>query len=241
VTESQHFIGRDGAEAVQALVRRARGSDAGLSVSIAGLGALLLGAMQVFNSLQTALNVMWDAPDKPEVRGGFKRDLLQLAKKRALSFGMVLVIGWLLVLSLLASAGLSAFGAYLSARGRVSAEVFLLRISDVAVSLGSLTCLLAVIYKLLPDARIAWRDVWFGAVVTSCLLTIGKVLIGWYLGSSGITSVCRCGHAACARDRELALLFPSGWGALPLKGASHHRAVGGSRSARNERRESSGA
>ncbi len=188
-TELQHFIGRDGAQAIQALVQRARGSDAGLSVSIAGMGALLLGAMQVFNSLQTALNVMWDAPDESEVPRGFKGDLLQLAKKRALSFGMVLVIGWLLVLSLLASAGLSAFGTYLSARGRESAEVFLFRISDVAVSLGALTCLLAVVYKLLPDVKIAWRDVWFGAAVTACLLTIGKVLIGWYLGSSSLSSV----------------------------------------------------
>jgi membrane protein len=189
VAELQHFIGRDGAEAVQALVQRARGSGAGLSVSIAGIGALLLGATQVFNSLQTALNVMWRAPDATQGRSGFKKDLIGLAKKRALSFVMVLVIGVLLVLSLLASAGLSAFGSYLKARGGESAEMLLLRISDIAVSLGALTCLLAVIYKLLPDVRIAWRDVWFGAIVTSFFLTVGKVLIGWYLGSSSISSV----------------------------------------------------
>jgi membrane protein len=189
VDELQHLIGRDGAEAVQALVRRARGSDAGITVSIAGIGALMLGASQVFNSLQTALNAMWDAPGRSHGHGGLKKDLVGLAKKRALSFAMVLVIGLLLVLSLLASAGLSAFATYLNARGRESEEVFLLRVSDVAVSLGSLTCLLAAIYKLLPDARIAWRDVWFGATITAFLLTAGKVLIGWYLGSSSIGSV----------------------------------------------------
>lgn len=189
VNELQHFIGRDGAEAVQALVQRARGLEAGITVSIAGIGALLFGATQVFNSLQTALNAMWDVPDISDGRGSLRKDLLGLAKKRALSFAMVLVIGVLLVLSLVAGAGLSAFATYLDARGRESEEVLLLRVSDVAVSFGSLTCLLAAIYRLLPDAKIAWRDVWFGAILTSFLLTIGKVLIGWYLGSSSIGSV----------------------------------------------------
>jgi membrane protein len=190
VDELQHFVGRDGAEAVQALVRRARGSDAGITVSLAGIGVLLLGAAQVFNSLQTALNAIWGAPDKSMGRrGGFKHDLLGLLRKRALSFSMVLVIGLLLVVSLVASAGLSALATYLSARGRESEQLFLLRVSDVVVSVGSLTCLLAAIYKLLPDARIAWRDVWLGAVITSLFLTIGKVLIGWYLGSSSVGSV----------------------------------------------------
>lgn len=189
VTELQHFIGRGGAGAVQELIRRARGSDAGVTVSIAGIGVLILGAMQVFNSLQTALNAMWDAPDEPEVKRGIKRDLLQLAKKRALSFVMVVIIGLLLVFSLLASAALSAVATYLTRLGRESAEVFLLRISEVAISVGSLTCLLAIIYKLLPDVRIAWRDVWFGAVVTSALLTLGQLAIGRYLGGSNIASV----------------------------------------------------
>jgi membrane protein len=188
VTELQGFIGRDGAEAVQALVRRARGSDAGLTVSIAGIGALLLGATQVFNSLQTALNLMWEAPDRT-VRTGVKWDLLQLARNRALSFAMVLVVGLLLVLSLLASAGVSLLGTFLSRLGREPAEVLFLRISEIVLSFGALTCLLAVVYKILPDARIAWRDVWFGAAVTSSLLTAGKLVIGWYLGSSSIGSV----------------------------------------------------
>jgi membrane protein len=189
VAELQHYIGPNGAAAVQELVRRARGSDSGVSVSIAGIGILLLGAMQVFNSLQTALNAMWNAPEDPEVKRGFKRDLLRLAKKRALSFGMVLLIGFLLVVSLLASAALSAAGVYLSRFGRDPGGMFLLRISEVAISLGSLTCLLAVIYKILPDVRIAWRDVWFGAVVTSALLTLGRLGIGWYLGRSNLASV----------------------------------------------------
>lgn len=190
VNELQYFIGRDAAEAVQALVRQARGSDAGLSVSIAGIGALLLGAAQVFNSLQTALNAMWRiADDSVSRESGIRKDFLQFLKKRALSFGMVLVVGLLLILSLLMSAGVSAFGTYLSALGTESAQVFVLRVSEVAVSIGSLTFLLAVIYKLLPDVRIAWRDVWFGAAVTSCLLTLGKLAIGWYLGSSSVGSV----------------------------------------------------
>lgn len=100
---------------------------------------------------------------------------------------MVLVVGLLLILSLLVSAGLSAFGTYLNALGRDSARIFVL--PEVAVSIGLLTCLLTVIYKLLPDLRIAWRDVWFGAAVTSCLLTLEKLVIGWYLGSSSVGSV----------------------------------------------------
>jgi membrane protein len=189
VTELQDFIGRDGAEAIQALVRRARGSDAGFSVSLAGIGALLLGATQVFTSLQTALNVMWKVPDRRVVKTGIKWDLLELARKRALSFAMVLVIGLLLVLSLLASTGVSLLGTYLSRLGREPAEVLLLRTSDIAVSFGALTCLLAVVYKILPDARLAWGDVWLGAALTAFFLTAGKVVIGWYLGSSSISSV----------------------------------------------------
>lgn len=189
VTALQHFIGRDGAEAVQALVQRARGSNAGLTISIAGIAALLFGAAQVFNSLQTALNAMWRAPEAAATRSGFKWDLLRLAKKRALSFGMVLVVGVLLILSSLASAALVAFSDYLGRLGRDEDGMLLLRVSDIVLSLGSLTCLLAVIYKILPDVKIAWRDVWVGAIITSSLLTVGKVILGWYLGGSGISSV----------------------------------------------------
>jgi membrane protein len=189
VAELQHLIGRDGAAAIQELVRRARGSEAGVTIPIAGLGVLIWGAMQVFNSLQTALNAMWGVRERPAARKGIVWDLIDLAKKRALSFGMVVIIGLLLVLSLLASAALSAVGAYLTRLGTESAEVFLLRVSEIAISVGSLTCLLAVIYKMLPDARIAWRDVWFGAVVTSSLLTLGRLVIGWYLGNRNVASV----------------------------------------------------
>jgi membrane protein len=189
VAELQHLIGRDGAEAVQALVWSARGSNAGLTVSVAGIAALLWGAAQVFYSLHTALNRMWRVPDATEVKRGFKNDLLGFVKYRALSFTMVLIVGLLLVLSLLASTAIAAFEAYLSRVGRASAGMTLLSYSDVTLSVAALTCLLAVIYKLLPDAKIAWRDVWFGAVITSSLLTVGKVAIGWYLGGSGIRSV----------------------------------------------------
>jgi membrane protein len=189
VAELQHLIGRDGAEAVQALVWNARGSNAGLTVSVAGIAALLWGAAQVFHSLQTALNRMWRVPDATVVKRGFKKDLLDFVKYRALSFTMVLIVGLLLVLSLLASTAIAAFEAYLNRVGRASAGMALLSYSDVTLSVATLTCLLAVTYKLLPDAKIAWRDVWFGAVITSSLLTVGKVAIGWYLGGSGIRSV----------------------------------------------------
>jgi membrane protein len=189
VAELQHLIGREGAQAIQALVWSARGSSAGLSLSVAGIAALLWGAAQVFHSLQTALNRMWRVPDATVVQRGIKKDLLDLVKNRALSFTMVLIVGLLLVVSLLASAAIAAFGAYLNRVGRDSAGMALLSYSEVALSVASLTCLLAVIYKLLPDAKIAWRDVWFGAIVTSALLTLGKLAIGWYLGGSGIRSV----------------------------------------------------
>jgi membrane protein len=189
VAELQRFVGRDGAEVIQTLVRRARGSEAGLQVSIAGIAALLFGGTQVFNSFQVALNVMWGVADQNDLRKGLKWDLLGYAKKRAISFGMVLVVGILLTLSLVASAGITAFGAYLDRLGRSSASVMLLQLAEVALSFGSLAVLLAVMYRLLPDVWIAWRDVWFGATVTSIFLTGGKVLIAWYLGTSSISSV----------------------------------------------------
>jgi membrane protein len=189
VAELERILGRDGAEVIQTLVRRARGSDAGVPASIAGILALFLGGTQVFNSLQVALNVMWGVSERNDVRKGLKWDLLGYAKKRAISFGMVLVIGLLLTLSLLASAAITAFGAYLERVGRSSAGVWLLHFGEMAISFASMTLLLAAVYRLLPDVRIAWKDVWFGASVTSIFLTGGKVLIAWYLGTSSISSV----------------------------------------------------
>ena len=130
--------------------------------------------------LQDALNTIWEVAPKPN------RGLLGIIKDRFLSLSMVLGIGFLLLISLILSTTLTAVGTFFG--GLVSHSATVLEITTFAVSFVVITLLFAMIYKLLPDARIAWSDVWVGAVLTALLFTLGKSLIGLYLGRSSIGS-----------------------------------------------------
>jgi membrane protein len=156
-----------------------RKPDTGVVSTILGLGALLLGALGAFEQLKDALNTVWNVPASAKsqgIRGFFTNKLL--------SFGMVLVIGFLLLVSLILSTVLTAFEAYtMSLWG--GAE-FALRLANLALSFGIVMLLFAMIYRFLPDIRLEWRDVWVGAFITSVLFTIGKFALGLYLGRSGI-------------------------------------------------------
>lgn len=198
VAQIESVIGREGAEAVQRMLARAQESRAGLTASLVGIATLFLGATRVFTNLQTALNVMWDT-DSDRESAGFRANVRRIAKKRAVSFAMVLAVGVLLLALLFASTALSAVGNLLDqvTPGRTElaelapgpAELWLYQAFDLVLSFGVVTLLLAFIYKFLPDTRVDWRDVWFGAVATAALFTAGKFLIGWYLGSRSIDSV----------------------------------------------------
>ncbi len=176
------LLGDNGAKAIQEMVQSATtNKSSGIVATILSVGALVLGASGVFGELQDSLNTIWEVKPKPG------RGLRGLLHDRLLSFGMVLAIAFLLIVSLVVSAVITGLGTFVG--GRAGALAPLWHGVDVIVSIAILSALFAAIFKFLPDVEIAWRDVWVGAVVTSVLFTIGKLLLGIYLGRSSTVSV----------------------------------------------------
>jgi membrane protein len=170
-------MGDEGASAVQGLVKSASDPAKGTIATIIGLVTLLFGATTVFAELRTDLNRIWRC--KLEKVNG----IWDFVRTRLLSFGLVLSIGFLLLVSLVVSAVLSALGDFLMPSSAIAA-----RIAELLSSLAALTLLFAMIYKLLPSRRIEWRDVWVGAAVTSALFYLGKFAIGLYIAKSSVGS-----------------------------------------------------
>jgi membrane protein len=174
------MIGDDGAVAIQGLVKSASEPGKGTFAAIAGFVTLILGATTVFGELQSDLDRIWDAP-KPKESG-----IKGLLRGRLLSFGMILGIGFLLLVSLVLSAGLAALARFWDSW--FEGWEVVLQLVNFVVGFAIITGLFAMIYKLLPRCRIDWKDVWVGAMVTSLLFSVGKTLIGLYLGKSGVAS-----------------------------------------------------
>jgi membrane protein len=174
----QSLVGSEGAKAVETMVASASQPAAGTLASIVGVIMLLVGAGGLFGELQDALNTVWEVQPKPG------RGILGAIRDRFLSFTMILGSAFLLLVSLAISAALSALGGLF---GAWSASV-VGQIIYVLVSFGVVTLLFAMIYRFLPDATVSWRDVWLGAAITAVLFTIGKFLIGLYLGVAGTES-----------------------------------------------------
>jgi membrane protein len=181
VAQLDGLIGREGAIAVQGLLKSASEPARGAISTIVGAITLVIGATTVFAELQSALDRIWEVPAARKTGG-----IVSLLRTRLLSLGMVLVLGLLMLVSLVLSAALAALGRWWGAFfGEWEA---LLQVINFAVSFALITGLFAAIYRIMPRADIAWRDVWVGAVVTALLFTIGKTLIGLYLGKSAVTS-----------------------------------------------------
>jgi membrane protein len=174
--ETRDLIGARGEELVRTIIAEGSGTDAGIMATIVGVVTLLAGATLVFAELQNALNKVWKVESKT-VSG-----ILSIARARLLSFAMILVIGFLLMVSLVVSVALSAVGDFLA--GLLPGSIYLMQIVSFVLSYAVITLLFALIYRYLPDARIAWRDVWVGASVTALLFTVGKEAIGLYLGNA---------------------------------------------------------
>jgi membrane protein len=174
------LVGEHGARAVQSMLAAvSKRSGNGLATAI-GLATFFLGATGAFLELQTALNAIWRVKPKPDA--GIKEMLFQ----RLLSFGLVIGVGFVLLVSLLVSAALSALDRYV---GSFVPEVPIIwQGVNTLVSLGVVTLLFAMIYQFLPDVNLRWRDVWVGGLVTAGLFTVGKFLIGLYLGTSAVAS-----------------------------------------------------
>jgi membrane protein len=174
------LLGDAGAKAVQSLLASAHQSGLkGIAAAI-GIVSLLIGATSVFGELQNTLDYIWKSPKKSSVAWW------RILRSRILSVGLILGVGFLLMVSLVVSAALSALGAWF--------QTFLVQWSvilpalDLVLSLGLTTVLFAMIYKFVPREAIAWGDVWIGGLVTACLFTVGKQLIGLYLGRSSLSS-----------------------------------------------------
>lgn len=177
--EMRGMVGPEGAAAVGEMLKHAQQPAQGLLATSLGLITLLFGASGVFGELQTAMNTIWKVPPP-------KTGVTTLIRERFLSFAMVLGTGFLLLVSLVLSAAIAALGKFVS--GQFPVVEPLLHLGSTLVTLVVATLLFAMIFKLLPDTFVPWRDVWEGAIFTALLFTAGKTLIALYLGKSGLAS-----------------------------------------------------
>lgn len=179
VGQIDQLVGQRGAELVESLLRNAREGDRGVLAAILGGIAFLLGATGAFVQLQGALNQIWQVKAKPG------KDVSRFLINRAQAFGMIVALGFVLLVSLAIDAGLSAAGAWTTLR---FPGIPLLDLLNTAFSLLVVTGVFALIYRVLPDVRLSWRDVALGAAITALLFTLGKRLIGLYLGHTSPAS-----------------------------------------------------
>ncbi|MES2632949.1 MAG: YihY/virulence factor BrkB family protein [Pseudomonadota bacterium] len=174
------LIGVEGAKLVQGLVASASDTDRGLVAGAISVVVLLIGATTVFAELQSALDRIWHVPEREKPHG-----VWAIVRARVLSFGLILGLAFMLMVSLAVGAATAALGTWVGAMMPGSAA--LLYAVNLVVSLAFSTILFAMIFKLMPTVPVAWRDVWIGAGVTAALFEVGKILIGLYIGRSGIT------------------------------------------------------
>ncbi len=181
VAQLQGIMGEEGASAVQGLLQAAREPSTGIVASIIGAFLLLLGATATFAELQTDLDRIWQVPEKAKPSG-----IWGWLRSRVLSFGLVLGLAFMLMISLVVSAALAASSDYLG--GGTAAESVLANVLNFIASLALFTVMFAMIYKIMPTVKISWHDVWMGAGVTALLFNVGKSLIGLYLAKSDVAS-----------------------------------------------------
>lgn len=177
--EISAVVGTQAGKAIEAMIANARSPEQGVLSTAIGIAVLLFGASGVFGELQTALNRMWEVKPKPG-RGirGFLRD-------RFFSFSMVMGVAFLLLVSLVVSAGVVAATSYFS---HIVPLPALWHILNLLVGLGLTTVVFALTFKTVPDAKTAWRDVWIGGFVTALLFSVGRTALAWYVGRASTTS-----------------------------------------------------
>lgn len=184
IWEIQDLVGPEGARAIQDLIQSAYKPAAGTMATILGLSTLVLGASAVVVELRDALNLIWHVPEVAAFSS--VRGLFRLIRERFYLFGLILGVGFLLLVSLALNAAAAALGSVLGSRLHTSESV--LHVAVFLISFVVITCLFAAIYKFLPDVQLKWSDVIVGACFTSMLFTIGKQLIGIYLGKASFGS-----------------------------------------------------
>lgn len=177
----QLLMGERSADAVQNMLASVRAPAEGTAATLLGVALLLVGATTVFGELQDALDRIWRVPNKPQANGW-----LGLIRSRLLSFGMILAIGFLLTVSLVVSAMLATLGRWWEPL--FGGWYWVAALSNATAGFLMVAVMFALIYKVMPRARVEWKDVWVGAVATTALFTLGKFLISLYIGRSGVTS-----------------------------------------------------
>jgi len=180
MAQVEGLVGHNGAQAIQALLAGAQDTDSGLAATMVAMVLLLVGATSVFVELKGSLDEMWGVTPPTGMA------IIAYLRTRLHAFGLVLVLAFLLLVSLVLSAALALLERY--AGGIWSSSYLILAILSSTITFGVIACLFAVIYKFLPAARLAWFDVWIGAVFTAALFSLGKYVIGAYLGNSGLVS-----------------------------------------------------
>ncbi|WP_229421251.1 YihY/virulence factor BrkB family protein [Telluria antibiotica] len=181
IAQFQSIMGKQGALALQALLKAAREPSTGIVASIVGGILLLVGATATFAELQTDLDRIWRVPAKQKPSG-----IWGWLRSRILSFGLVLGLAFMLMISLVVSAALAAASEWLG--GVTAAESVLANVLNFAASFALFTVMFAMIYKIMPTAKISWHDVWMGSAVTALLFNVGKALIGLYLAKSSVAT-----------------------------------------------------
>ncbi|MCM3605425.1 YihY/virulence factor BrkB family protein [Cupriavidus pauculus] len=175
------LVGDEGARAIEDMLVSLSSPAKGSLTAVLSTVTLLVGATTVFAELQDALDRIWRVPERKKPSG-----IWELLRARVLSFGMILGIGFLLIVSLVASAALAAMGRYWSPM--LGDAEWLAQMIDMALGFVMVTVVFAMIYKIMPHADVRWPDVWLGAAVTAALFTVGKLLIGLYIGKTGIAT-----------------------------------------------------
>lgn len=183
VDQIRGLVGPQGAAGVSALLAGTQKTTHGIIATVIGLVTLLFGASGVLLELRGALNIIWEVPAR-ETSG--LRTVLQIVRERLFSFALVLAVGFLLLVSLIVNAYIAAIGKYFG--GLLPAPEILLQLGNALLSFAIVTAMFAAIYKIMPETPIEWRDVVFGSAVTAGLFTLGKFLIGIYLGKASFAS-----------------------------------------------------
>ena len=177
--QAARLIGPSTASSLQEMLEHAQVTKTKFFAKVLGVGALVISAGTVFGSLQTTLNSVWGVEAKPG------HAIWKYISSRMVSLALVACLGFLVLVSLVLDAGLAAFGNRLTLIFSDGTEV-LIKAVNLIISFGIITFIFAVIFRVLPDAKISWRDVWGGALLTAVLFTAGKYLIGTYIGLSGV-------------------------------------------------------
>jgi membrane protein len=180
LNELSQFVGHDNAVNLMNMVQASYEPGSGLRATLIAIALMLVGSTTIFVTLKEALNTIWGVTSD---NNGF----LQIVKDRLLSFSAVLLIGFIIFISMIASSILAALANFLESFYAIPLIFF--RIADLFLFLVMLTFMFAILYKVLPDARIAWKDVWVGSAITALLFTLGKFLLGLYIARSGVSSV----------------------------------------------------